>query len=567
MSKIAIDLTPLRAGGVNGGAKWLIYEWLRRVDELPAHYQFLLLTSSWNDAELAQFDSPRMQRKCVLMGDEPSQPPEADQSQLLALMHRFRPYLPLPIAETLRPFARRFKQRVTEPVVAADKGGNLLQDAGISLLFCPFTDPQFAEPTIPTVVFVHDLLHRAYPQFLSADEVAHREAFFAHAAQCADIFICNSEFTRDSLLSEYPNIRPEQCAVIPILLANRLNQVAAAETDLPPRPFLLYPANFWPHKNHRMLLTAFNMLCHHCPEIELDLLFTGSEMPAQATIKNEVQQMGLSERIHFAGHVSEGELRTFYESSLGLIFPSLYEGFGMPLLEAFDFNKPVLCAAAGSLPEVGGAAVLTFDPRKPAEMMQVMRRLASEPILAAKLAAAGRKRLDELRLADGMMPAYTRQFSPLLNEELTPIQHHQITGLYKDGWLGPQVEIKVAPHHAPQLVRLRLLAPGWLPHEHVSLHINASGTSQHHAIQRGAYLTVAVPLPAHGGRVELSFSPTYQPSQVEQSDDYRILSCQCQRCDLYSENQRIHRFIERETDQFPKGRIIPADNFYCYTIL
>src|SRR5205823_2212382 len=114
-------------------------------------------------------------------------------------------------------------------------------------------------------------------------------------------------------------------------------------------PFLLYPANWWPHKNHERLLEAFAAVRRERPEVRLVL--TGSDHPG-----------GLPQGVSSLGRVSDERLADLYRSAAALVFPSLYEGFGLPPLEALACGCPVAVSRAGALPEVCGDAAVYFDP-------------------------------------------------------------------------------------------------------------------------------------------------------------------------------------------------------------
>ena len=127
----------------------------------------------------------------------------------------------------------------------------------------------------------------------------------------------------------------------------RLPQVRARE------PFVLYPARVWPHKNHPRLLTAFELLRRMRPEMTLVLTGSGTEAFASASW------------IQTRGVVTELELVDLYRRAACLVFPSLYEGFGAPVLEAMACGAPVAASNVSSLPEVCGDAAVLFDPKSP----------------------------------------------------------------------------------------------------------------------------------------------------------------------------------------------------------
>jgi hypothetical protein len=347
-------------------------------------------------------------------------------------------------------------------------------------------------------------------------------------AHRADIIICNSNYTRQTLLTQFDHLNPNQIQVIPITVHTRLTPPLEAQTtNLPPqisRPFLFYPANFWPHKNHRMLLTAYNALLHQRPNLNLDLAFTGSPSEEAAQLKTAVAQMNLTDRVHFLDFLPDSKLAAVYQACKGLIYPSLYEGFGIPLLEAFTFNKPVLCSDVTSLPEVAGEAALYFNPRKPAEIIRAIETLLDDSALEATLLQEGQKRLAHYDPAHMVQQYKTCFDQAVLQEGDAP---EILYGRYEDGWLGPEIIYTYQPHDNHRLLTLTLFTPPWHPHPVVVLSYTdpETGMPLKTTVTRGETTTLAVPLVPKGGRLYLACSPTFQPSKHEGTTDTRHLSC------------------------------------------
>ena len=385
MALIAVDMTPVRPGGENGGAKILVLELLKSFQEMAPNDHFLLLTASWNDDELATLDAPNMGRLCVLTEEGPNinihQPHGRISRRLLKLYRGVR---------------RRFKKY-------AFIGHGPLASRAVDLLFCPFTAPTYAEQGIKTVSIVYDLQHLDFPQFFSQDELDGRNGFFEEVRCRSDYIICISEKVRQTVI-KYLKTDPNRTSTVHICIQSKLCTPDVINTSdclgklgINQRPYMFYPANFWPHKNHRMLLTAFNIFLSRHPEYELDLVFTGALDKLQEDLKNAVKSIGLSERVHFLGFVSREQLAAVWEGCEFLIFPSLYEGFGIPLLEAMAFGKPVVCSNTTSLPEVGGEAALYFDPRNPAEIVKCIEQIVYNVPLREEMKKRGSQRASEFK--------------------------------------------------------------------------------------------------------------------------------------------------------------------------
>ena len=372
--KIAVDLTPVLPGGENGGAKLLTLNLVEQFRDLAPQHRFILLTHERIHGELAYLDSANISRQCILTCSGPVPQP--------------RHYWPL---NRIASFTRSLAPGL-------DRKDYPLPAHGVDLLFCPFSAPTYAVAGIPAVSIIYDLQHREYPYFFSARELIYRERYYSEICRKTSRCVCISSHTRDNLIRFF-KMEKERTRVIFIGIHSRLRQLSMDERQgtleslgLHKRPFVYYPANFWPHKNHRMLLAAYSMFLCKNPGSDLDLALTGTLEVAEKSLKSDVEAMGLGARVHFLGYLPEEKLAAVWQGSTFLVFPSLYEGFGIPVVEAMFFGKPVACSNVTSLPEVGGDAVLYFDPRKPAEIVRCMERILFEPGLKERLVKRGKER-------------------------------------------------------------------------------------------------------------------------------------------------------------------------------
>jgi glycosyltransferase involved in cell wall biosynthesis len=248
------------------------------------------------------------------------------------------------------------------------------------LLFCPFTVPYFWQSGTPCVSIVYDLQHLTYPEFFTHDQRLNRQRHIADACARSERVVCISDYVRGRLLANV-EVCPPRVVTIPLGV---LHDPASPDPSILDRlglrgtPFLLYPANFWPHKNHATLFEAMRLR----QPSPLRLVCTGVPNAYMRTLQETAQALLPPDQIVFAGYVREQELAALLEACAALIFPSLYEGFGMPVLEAMACGKPVLTSNVTSLPEVGGDAAIYFDPKQPSdiaaaiEVLQDDRRVA-----------------------------------------------------------------------------------------------------------------------------------------------------------------------------------------------
>jgi len=253
---------------------------------------------------------------------------------------------------------------------------------GIDVMHYPVT-VSIPATDAATVVSLHDVLHHELPQLFSRGERLFRRVAYDRGARGADMVVTLSEYSRQGIVDRL-GIDPERVVAIPCAPDHELFRVDPsprdAELDLPDR-YLIYPANLWPHKNHARLLAAFTAL----DEPELHLVLTGS------TYGQSLPLFG-HPRVHHLGHVPFADLPSLYRRATALVFPSLFEGFGMPVLEAMACGTPVVATGRGAIAETCGDAALMFDPEDGEAMADAMRRVATDAALRDDLVQRGLRR-------------------------------------------------------------------------------------------------------------------------------------------------------------------------------
>lgn len=212
----------------------------------------------------------------------------------------------------------------------------------------------------PFAVTLHDVLHHDLP-FARAERLFRRVAY-DRSARRARLVIVPSAFTRERAI-ERLGLDPGRIRVVHL----GLDHDRFRPNGGPREPFLLYPARPWPHKNHAALLDAFALVRRERPELELVLTGGGHE--------GRVYPPGVVAR----GLVDADELVSLYRRAAALVFPSRYEGFGSPPLEAMACGCPVACSTAGSLPEIVGGAARTFDPLSPEDIAAAILDVLARP--------------------------------------------------------------------------------------------------------------------------------------------------------------------------------------------
>jgi len=212
---------------------------------------------------------------------------------------------------------------------------------------------------LPAVTTVLDLQHEFLPEFFSRAELAYRRGVYGRSIRESRLVITISEHAARAVIERY-ELPEDRVRAIHLGLDHETFTPGTATRE----PFLVYPARAWPHKNHERLFTAFGRLRQRHPELKLVLTaYEGPTPPGVTTV----------------GHVSRDELVRLYRSAAGLVFPSLYEGFGQPPLEAMACGCPVASSNAASLPEVCGDAARLFDPTSVDEIVVAVEEILSEP--------------------------------------------------------------------------------------------------------------------------------------------------------------------------------------------
>jgi glycosyltransferase involved in cell wall biosynthesis len=523
---VAVDLTPVLPGGENGGAKVFVLELIRGMAELYPDCTFTLLIREESKNELMMLERQNVRLRSLSLASSAEEPSEVRPS-------------PSKIRRVLRRVWGGVKRRMglrplASPALSLGSGGqSLLKSMGAELLFCPFTDPTYYEPGIPAVCTIYDLQYKTYPQFFSSSDVYHRDQAFLRAAEKATVLAAISDYSRDSAM-EHGGIPKDRIETVHIRLAERVKHLAPVEClqqwNLSPQNFLIYPANFWAHKNHEVLLTAMGLAWGKGLPKSVKLVLTGAPGERRDGLKRAVERMGLADAIIFPGYVSTPELGTLIANSLGMVFPSLYEGFGMPVIEAMAMGVPVACSNLTSLPEVAGDAAILFDPRVPDSLVTALISLASHQALRETLISRGRERAtvfsDHLQMAREYMTLFERAL-----ETHTP--HWQMVGRYEDGWLGPHLWIQSEAGTSGRELELDFSTECWMPEGSVQLALWVDGAHRKTwKMEQGKEQCISVPLDQKAQIIEWRFLPVYVPSAQGLGTDERQLSLMLKGCRL-----------------------------------
>jgi len=198
----------------------------------------------------------------------------------------------------------------------------------------------------PTIVTLHDVQHRDLPEFFGPARRSFRRLAYDRAARSASAVVVTSEFVRERA-REALGLDPERIHVVPLAIDHSIFHPSDEEREA----VILYPARGWPHKNHTRLFKAFATLRETRPQLRL--ILTGGGLERLDPFPEGVESLG---------EVPASQLASLYRRAACLVYPSLYEGFGLPPLEAMACGCPVAASNAGAIPEVCGDAAVLFDP-------------------------------------------------------------------------------------------------------------------------------------------------------------------------------------------------------------
>lgn len=258
---------------------------------------------------------------------------------------------------------------------------------------------------------LHDLQYLTFPQYFGLHKLTYLRSAVPPSVRRSAAIAVPSAYVRGTV-SEAFGYPASRIVVVPHGLDP---SVGSAPTDPAtlrrryglPGAFVVYPAVTHPHKNHGVLLAAFSELARDHPDLRLVL--TGGAGLAEGDVAAEVTRLGLADRVVRTGRVPAADRDGLVALADVLAFPSRYEGFGAPVLEAMHLGTPVAAADATALPEVCGQAALLVPPREPAAWADALRRVLHDPVTRAELVVAGHERASRYtaaRSASALLGAY-----------------------------------------------------------------------------------------------------------------------------------------------------------------
>src|ERR1051326_7426031 len=245
------------------------------------------------------------------------------------------------------------------------------------LLHVQYTAP-LACP-VPVVVSVHDVSFLEHPEYFTRDRAWQLQFTVRRTVKRAARILTGSEFSRSSILKVYGDLEEDKVVVVPNAAASEFRPVSRDSAAAAVRerlsigaPFVLSVGDLQPRKNQIGLIKAFARLVNAYPQLKQNLVLAGKETWFADQVHKAARDSGVSDRIQFFGFVSDDDLLQLYNACDLFVFPSFYEGFGLPALEAMACGRAVACSRSSALPEVAGGAGLLLAPHSPEEVVRAL---------------------------------------------------------------------------------------------------------------------------------------------------------------------------------------------------
>ncbi len=381
--RVCIDAR-LGPEGHSGGVQQVIVglaSGLAEIDEGREEYHFLV---DWQSNEWLR---PLLGGPCRALVSAGSRPPASS-----GWRHAVKSIVPRSVLEL--PFRAAAAVRDLLPPQVPESDGTV-ERAGIDVLHQ--TIQAGFRASTPSIYMPYDLQHIHFPGLLTTRDRRHKAVQYPALASAAVAVVAISRWGKEDLVRNL-DLPGEKVRVIHLAPAVDTYpeptpaEVAALRGRLAlDEPFAFYPAQTWRHKNHLGLLEALALLRDRA-SLRVPTVFSGHQNEFFPTIARRARELGLDDQIRFLGYVSPVELKALYRLGRLMVFPSRFEGFGMPVVEAFRLGVPVACSNATSLPEVAGGAAVLFDPDRPDTIAEAIADLWTIESRRREMAERGHRR-------------------------------------------------------------------------------------------------------------------------------------------------------------------------------
>jgi glycosyltransferase involved in cell wall biosynthesis len=308
---------------------------------------------------------------------------------------RFLKAIPF-VPQILRKVSQRTGNLISPQVLPRSDG--TIEKLGIDVMHFPSQNAFLTE--VPSVYQPHDLQHLHLPELFEPRVRENRELWYRTFCQQASLVVLMSAWGKQDIIKHY-GLSADKVEVVPGAPVSReyptpsgADLVSTQKKYDLPDAFIFYPAQTWEHKNHIGLLQALAIVRDRYGLL-VPLISSGKRTDFFAKIEEEIGELQLAEQVKFLGFVSPLEMQCLYHLCRSVIFPSKFEGWGMPLMEAFQANAPLACSNIRPLPEQVKDAALIFDPYNPAEIAEAIYKLWTDRGLCKDLTERGTARVNQ----------------------------------------------------------------------------------------------------------------------------------------------------------------------------
>ena len=261
------------------------------------------------------------------------------------------------------------------------------------IYFLPDTQATFVKPC-KIISTIHDIMEFDFPRKYSKMQGRLRRMVVRRQCKISDQIMTVSKFSKAEII-RYLKVQEDKVSVVPNSVA--IPKIGTKVCD-PEKYFLFVSETEWA-KNAIVLLKAFNLLDEKVKKA-YKINIVGKKGNQYDEMISYIDNNGLHNKVEFYGYVSDDELKELYSKAYAFVFPSFFEGFGLPILEAMAQGVPVICSDRASMPEVGGEAVLTFDPHDPVALANVLNILINDALLRKTMIQKGLARVKDFSVSN-----------------------------------------------------------------------------------------------------------------------------------------------------------------------
>lgn len=229
----------------------------------------------------------------------------------------------------------------------------LLKSKSVTVVHLPFQEGFHTR--LPFIYHPHDLQHCYLPEFFNKRQIRHRDTIWAQKSAEARIVIAETSQVASDLIKHW-TINSSSVVIVPSPPPIRPSSIKSIHNGR----YLLYPAAFWPHKNHARLIESIAAL--RAKGIDVKLILTGAKIGTFQSVERLTKKLGVEDLVDFRGHISDQQFESVLKGSIALVVPTLFESLSLPIWEAQRHGIPVACSNTGALPHQVGDSALTFDP-------------------------------------------------------------------------------------------------------------------------------------------------------------------------------------------------------------